>query len=160
MGGAGLGERETQRLLGAGLADRAGDRDDLCPGARARGPRQIGEAGEDVGHDEQRSVGRHRVPLGLGDHREAGAGRKRRRNEFVAVAGIAMDGEERLAAAMVRLSIDSPATISGSGPARAAPMAAAIASTLHGARSLMRPPSSIYRCAARPYHSFDKQGKS
>ena len=48
-------QREAQRFLGAGLADRAGDRDDLCL-ASGRAPRapSVSSAVEHIGDDEQR----------------------------------------------------------------------------------------------------------
>ena len=49
-------ERQTQRFLGAGLADGAGDRDDICSRAHARCPRQVAQAFQDVGNDDERRV--------------------------------------------------------------------------------------------------------
>ena len=98
MGLARRREREPQRLLGAGLADRAGDADHLGLRARARGAGEIAQAFEHVRHDQQRRVLRERVALVGGDDREAGAVGERGRHEFVAVAGVALDREERLAA--------------------------------------------------------------
>ena len=54
------------------------------------------------------------------------------------VALIALNGEERLAGAIVRLSIEMPETDCGSAPWRSAPIAAAIASTVHSGRAVMR----------------------
>ena len=51
------GERELQGLLGGGLADRAGDRDDLGLRARARGAAEIAQGLQHVLDDQQRRVG-------------------------------------------------------------------------------------------------------
>ncbi len=93
-----LGQRQPQRFLGAGLADRTGDADHL--GLRAR-PRRRGEraqADEHVGHDEERRIVRHiGAPVG-GDDGEPRFGRERGGDEFMPVAAIG-DGEERFAPA-------------------------------------------------------------
>ena len=68
------GEREPQRLLGRGLADRAGDGDDFGLRAGARGAGQIAQALEHVGDDQQRRVGGKLPALVARDHRKAGAG--------------------------------------------------------------------------------------
>src|SRR5262249_52620562 len=56
MGLAVARERQMQRLLRAGLADGAGDGDDFRPRARARRPREVAQAVEHVGNDEQRRI--------------------------------------------------------------------------------------------------------
>ena len=90
-------QREPQCLLGAGLADRAGHADHLGVGARARGAREIAQAFEHVGHDQQRRVRRQRgAPVGC-DDREAGTDFERGRHEFMAVAAFAGDREEGFA---------------------------------------------------------------
>ena len=92
-----LAEHEAQRVLGSGLADRAGDRDDAGGGSRARGAGKIFEGCKHVGHDEQRCIRRHLAALVGGHHRKAGAAFERGGNERVAVAALALDGEERFA---------------------------------------------------------------
>src|SRR5262249_35106645 len=90
-------ERQTQRFLGAGLADGAGDRDDLCTRARARCPRQVAQTFQDVRNDDERRTVRKLLALVGGDNRKAGARFERGRNEVVAITVIALDGEEGLA---------------------------------------------------------------
>src|SRR5262245_16455916 len=88
-------KRETQRLLRAGLADGAGDRDDLRPCTRARRVRQVTQTLEHVSDDEQRRVpGKVVAPVGCND-RKARTRLERGLNEVVAVAVVALDGEER-----------------------------------------------------------------
>ena len=90
-------QRQSQRFLGSGLADGAGDRDDLCTCARTRCPRQVAQTFEDVGNDdERRTVGKVPALVG-GNNCKAGAGFERGRNEIVAIAVVPFDGEERLA---------------------------------------------------------------
>src|SRR5262249_39034111 len=94
MGLAVAGKRQTQPLLGARLADRAGDADDFRSRARARRPREVAQALEHVGNDEQRRIlGKALAPVG-GDDRKPGACRERGRNEVAAVAVVAFDGED------------------------------------------------------------------
>ena len=134
-----LRQRQPQRLLGAGLADRAGDADHLGVGARARRGREIAQRREHVGHDKQRRIVRHvRTPVG-GDNGEAGLGRKRRGDEIVAVAVSPWMAKNASPRPMVRLSMESPDTPAGSAPCRSARIAAAIASTVQSAAALMRP---------------------
>jgi hypothetical protein len=86
-----------ERVLGSGLADRAGDRDHPGGGTGARRGGEVAERREHVGHDEQRRVRRHLLtPLG-GDDRERGAVLESAGDEVVAVAVLAADGKERLA---------------------------------------------------------------
>ena len=97
MGLAAPGQREPQCLLGAGLADRAGHADHLGLGPRARGAREIAQAFEHVGHDQEPCVRRQRgVPAG-GNDRERGTGFQRGRNEFMAVAAFTGDREKGFA---------------------------------------------------------------
>ena len=89
---------EAQRLLGAGLADRAGDGDDLRarPGARAGGPRPrmaSSTSGTTISGPLSDEVGRPR----LGDDRRGRALGERVADEVMAVAGVALDGEEQVA---------------------------------------------------------------
>ena len=98
MGLAVGGEREAQRLLGRGLADRAGDGDHLALEARARGAGEIAQGLEHVVDDEQRRVGGEARAHVAGDDGQARAGLERVVDEVVAVARLALDGEEGLAA--------------------------------------------------------------
>ena len=90
-------QHEAHRLLGAGLADGARDGDDLRarPGAGAGG--EIAHGPEHVRHDDQRpavhEVGRPR----FGDDRRGGALGESVADEVMAVAGVALDGEEQVA---------------------------------------------------------------
>ena len=56
-------QRELERLLGAGLADRAGDADELGRAALPRGARQRDQALQHVGHHQQRRVVREHAAL-------------------------------------------------------------------------------------------------
>ena len=56
MGLAVARQREPERLLGAGLADRAGDADEFCRAARPRGACQRDQPLQHVGHHQQRRV--------------------------------------------------------------------------------------------------------
>ena len=90
-------QRQTQRLFGAGLADRAGDADHLGARARPRRGGEIAQAGEHIRHGQQRCVSRElRAPL-RGDHGERGFGGKRCGDKVMAVAMLAVNGEERVA---------------------------------------------------------------
>ena len=95
MGLAVAPERQPQRLLGSGLADRAGDADDLCRRTRARRPREVAQSVEHLGHDQQRRIRGKAGALVRGHHRKGGTGRERGRDEIVAVAVVALDGEKR-----------------------------------------------------------------
>src|SRR5262249_52494388 len=76
MGLAAPGEREPQRLLGAGLSDGAGDRDDVRVRARTRRPRQVAQALEHVVDDEERHMlGEAATSVG-GNDRKTGARRE------------------------------------------------------------------------------------
>ncbi len=78
------------------------------------------------------------------NHGETGAGLERRRDEVMAVAALARDGEERLAR-LERAAVDGDAGDSacGSAPCAVARIAAAIASAVHSARShATLPPSA------------------
>ena len=81
MGRAIRAERERQRLLGRGLADRAGDGDDLRRRARARRSREIAQRRQHVvDGDEPRVVaerGAQAIDPVACDHREAAAGLER-----------------------------------------------------------------------------------
>ena len=101
-------KREPQRLLGAGLADRAGDRDHLGGRARARGARQIAQSFQHVGDDQQRCFGRKLRALVARDHCEAGAGLERGIDEFMAVAVIACMAKKASPRAKLRLSMARP----------------------------------------------------
>ena len=107
---------QTQGFLGAGLADRAGDGDDFAGKARARGAGKLTQGFQYVVDEQERRVGEARA-LRARDHREAGAAFQRRLDEIVAVAGIALDGEEGLALAD-GAGVDGDAGHLGRQPAR------------------------------------------
>jgi hypothetical protein len=90
------GERQPQRLLGAGLADRAGHADHLGRRAGARGAGEIAKRGQDIGHDQQRGA-RKGLASRRRHHRQGGARLQCGRHEVMAVAVIAGDGEKGLA---------------------------------------------------------------
>ena len=135
-------EREPQRLLGAGLADRAGDaRSTLaCERARAARARSRKPSSTSGTTSSGASSGNRAAPVRR-DHGE------RRRplasaaaHEFVAVAGVALDREERLAARRwcgCRWKCRDIAA--GSAPARSARIACAMASTVQSGALLMPP---------------------
>ena len=90
-------EGEPHRLLRPGLADRAGDRDDLRGRAPAGRGAEAAHGIEHVRHDEERAG-----PAELGgalfrDHRRRRALGQRAAHEAVAVMNVALDGEEELA---------------------------------------------------------------
>ncbi len=89
MGLAVLRQREPQRFLGAGLADRAGDADHLGPRARARRGGKIAQTPQARRGTTSSgaSFRKLRAPVG-GDHGKAGLGGKRGGDELVAVAAI------------------------------------------------------------------------
>ena len=151
VGLAVLRQREPQRFLGAGLADRAGDADHLGA-ACARAPRRR-ERASPRAHRARPAAARRPANCGApvdGDDRKAGLGCKRRGDEIMAVAIVARDGEERVAR-LDACGCRSRAPISdcGSAPCRSAPIAAAIASTVHSAGALMRrAPSSAAATAS------------
>ena len=92
-----LRQRKPQRLLGAGLADRAGDADELGLAARTRGTRERDQAVQHVRHREQRRVlGKFIAPARRNDGK-AGVLLQCRLDELMPVARIALDREERLA---------------------------------------------------------------
>ncbi len=108
MGLAVGGERELQRFLGAGLADRAGDGDHLGVRARARGAGKIAQSLEHIVDGEQRRIGGKAPALRPRDHRETGAGFERALDKFMAVTVLALDGEEGIAFAE-RAAVDGDA---------------------------------------------------
>src|SRR5262249_48980117 len=75
-----------------------GDGEILRRGGGGRGRGETGKAVEPVGNDEQRRILRKAPAPAGGDDRKPGARRERGRNEVVAVAVVALDGEERFAA--------------------------------------------------------------
>ncbi len=97
MGRAVGAEREEQRLLGRGLADRAGDADDAgaCPPARRAAGRF--ERAEHVVHREQGRAFRHLADAAALDDAERRAAIRRRADIGVAVAVVAAYGEEHVA---------------------------------------------------------------
>ena len=92
-----LAEREPQRLLGPGLADRTGDADHLGRGAGARRGGKIAQRGEHIRHQQERRAARHCAAAIGGDDGQRGIGLERPRDEFMPVALIAFNGEERIA---------------------------------------------------------------
>ena len=86
-------QHALERFLGRGLADRAGHRDHLAFEARARGMRQLDQAGEHVVDHEQRRVGGELFALRRRHDGERRAGLQRGINEGVAVMNFALDGE-------------------------------------------------------------------
>ena len=97
-------QREPQRLLGRGLADRAGDRDDLAVQALARGARQRPQAFERIVNDQQRRVGKPPA-LTFRHHGQTCAGFQRGVDEVVTVAIVALDRKECVALAQ-RAAVD------------------------------------------------------
>ena len=97
MGFAACTQCKTQRLFGAGLADRAGDADDARARAIARRARQIAQAIQHVGDHQQWELLRKAVALRGGDDRKPGARLDRTRDEVVTVTVVALDGEEGFA---------------------------------------------------------------
>src|SRR5262249_56331590 len=94
-GGWGGGRR---RWLGTGVADRAGDADDLRGRARPRGAREAAQSFEDVGHDKERRIAdsveaQRPTPIG-GDDRKAGATPERGGDEVMAVAAGPLNPQE------------------------------------------------------------------
>ena len=77
MGRAVRTERERQRLLGRGLADRAGDGDDLRRRPRARRSREIAQRREHVVDGDEPRVVAQRIAQAVDavarHHREGGA---------------------------------------------------------------------------------------
>ena len=92
-----LAERQAQRLLGRGLSDRAGHRNDFGLRARPRRSRELAQGLQHIGHDEKRRVSRKTLLLVRADDREAGAAPARGFDEIMAVAVLPFDGEERFA---------------------------------------------------------------
>ena len=92
-----LAEREPQRLLGSGLADRTGDADHLGRRADARRGGKIAQRGKHIRHQQERRAARHRAAAIGGDDGQRGIGLERPRDEFMSVALIAPNGEERIA---------------------------------------------------------------
>ena len=89
-------EHGAQRVLGAGLADRAGDAGDARGAARAAGTAEIDQRLHRVGdaHQSARAPGTSRD-----DDRGRGAARQRVGDEVVAVGGLARQREEEIALA-------------------------------------------------------------
>ena len=90
-------EGEPHRLLGAGLADRAGDGDDRRVRAPPRRDAEAPHRVEHVRRDEERAgAGKLRRAV-LGHHRCRGTLGERVADEAVAVMDVALDGEEQVA---------------------------------------------------------------
>ena len=90
-------QRELQRLLGAGLADRAGDADELwrCCARGPRAPARSAPSSTSGTTSSGASLREHAALVG-GDDGKAGAGFQRRLDEIMAVAHI-LEREERFA---------------------------------------------------------------
>ncbi len=88
-----VAEHAAQRLLGRGLADRAGDRDHLRMQPRARGAGEIDETGEHVLDHQKRRVGRELFPLSAFDHRQRRVSLQRGCDKFMPVMDLALDGK-------------------------------------------------------------------
>jgi len=100
-----LGERQSQRVFGAGFPDRASDRDDLRLASHARRAGKLAQAREHVGHEEQRRILDEAAAPISRDDREPRAAIERRTHEVVAVAIVAGDGKEGFAA-LERAAVD------------------------------------------------------
>ena len=140
MGFALRAEHAPQRLLGGGLADRAGDRDHLRIETRARRMREIDEAGQHVIDHKQRRVGGEFVALGCFDHRQRRARLQGGVDEIMAVMDVALDREIGLArreACGCRWKCRSP--LPATRRSTCARIAAAIAVEVHNGTALMRP---------------------
>jgi hypothetical protein len=97
MGFSAFGQRQAERLLGSGLAYRTGDANDARLRAGARCPGEIAQAVEHIRHHEQGRILGKAVAFGGGDDRKPGPRLDRSWDEVVAVAVVALDGEECLA---------------------------------------------------------------
>ncbi len=89
-------EGALQRLLGAGLADAAGDADDRGGAAPARGAAEILERGHRVGDEQQRSV-RGDARGHARDQRRCGAPLERGADVIMAIEFGAGEGDEEVA---------------------------------------------------------------
>ena len=145
-------KREAQRLLGAGLADRAGDADDLRLRARARRAREVAQRRR----ARRRTTRSGAVPGSAAracrrrPTASAGAGRERRGHEVVAVAVVALDARRTPRPAATRAGVDRDA---GDGcrqraRPRSARIACAIASTVQSALMPRPPPASAAATAS------------
>ena len=102
------GQQRAQHLLGAGLADRAGDRDDLRLRARARGDAKPLHRLQSVVDREHRPKRGELAPRARATRRRRGAGFEGARDMVVAVVRIALDGEEEIAG-LKRAGVDRDA---------------------------------------------------
>jgi len=93
LAGRGAVEAGEQGFLGAGLAHRAGDADDLRSGAHAAGAAEGVQCGKAVPDEDVRVV------AGLGHDRPRGALGKGLIKEQVPVAGLALHRDEQVAGA-------------------------------------------------------------
>ena len=92
------GERAGEHLLGAGLADATGDRNDPRIAARPRGAAEIGKRREHVLDHDQRAADPTEARQSFRrDHGAAGAGAKRLADIVMAIKPIPLDREEGLA---------------------------------------------------------------
>jgi hypothetical protein len=93
--GAGERQAQAQHLLGAGLADAAGDGDDAGIRARTRGTADGFERAQRIGDAQQRAAG-CAAGIGIGDDGRSRAGLNAGRDELVAVARV-LQGDEHVA---------------------------------------------------------------
>jgi len=91
----GAGQERPGYVLDRGLADRAGDGDDLALHAGAAGTAKRLECGQDIGHDQQRRI----LGNALGDAADqpGAAALQRLGDEIVAVEGRALQRHEQIA---------------------------------------------------------------
>ena len=130
-------ERQRQRLLGRGLADRAGDRDDLRLTRARAAPARSRRAASTSSTTSNRARRRHIARVDAArHHRERGARLERGRDEIMAVVDSPLMAKYASPGRSVRLSIEMPVMAAGSAPDACRRVAAAIAS------SSIRAPSS------------------
>ena len=89
-------QHQAQGILGPGLADRSGDRDDAGARATARRGGEIAQGGEHVGNQEKRRIRRHGDVFFLRDDAKRRAAFERGRDKIVAIAVLAQNREERV----------------------------------------------------------------
>ncbi len=97
MGLAIGGERQGKRLFRRGLADRAGDADELGGRSCARRAGEIRERRQHIRDHQERRLGGETPKLVGGNDRERRPGGERRRHEVMAVAIIAGYRKEGIA---------------------------------------------------------------
>jgi len=146
-------QREPQRFLGGGLADRAGDRDDLAAHAFARGTSQPTQSFEHIVDDEQRRVGKP-LALAFRHHDQARAGFHRCVDETVTVAIVALDREECVTSRQCTAVDRNPRYPGGQSPG---------AIGLHDRRHRVNRPEHAHAtlpCSAASTASWSEKGKT